>query len=262
MFSYFLIAFTSFGAACLTLYSGFGLGTILLPVFTIFFPVQSAIAATAVVHGSNNLLKLFVLGKYADWQLVMWFGLPAVLAAFFGASLMTYTAGAEAAFSYSIGSLEAIITPLKLSMSFMMLFFAMFELVPALSSLRINRKYIFIGGLLSGFFGGFSGHQGALRSTFLTKLNISTESFVGTNAVIGFMVDAARIFVYGIAFWNVDSNLLLMEQWPLLVIGTMAAFAGVLSGKYFLRKMTMKIVKNITGVLLLIIAVALGMGVI
>ena len=38
-----------FGSA-LTFFSGFGLGTILVPVFALFFPIELAIALTAIVH--------------------------------------------------------------------------------------------------------------------------------------------------------------------------------------------------------------------
>jgi len=41
--------------------------------------------------------------------------------------------------------------------------------------------------LFSGFGLGTS-HQGALRTAFLTKAGVSPQAFVGTNAVIGFMV--------------------------------------------------------------------------
>jgi len=40
------------------LLSGFGLGTLLLPVFALFFPLPVAIAATALVHLANNFFKL------------------------------------------------------------------------------------------------------------------------------------------------------------------------------------------------------------
>jgi len=41
----------------LTLFSGFGLGTVLMPVFALFFPLPLAIAATAVVHFANNIFN-------------------------------------------------------------------------------------------------------------------------------------------------------------------------------------------------------------
>ena len=80
-----VIALTAALASALTLYSGFGLGTILLPAFAIFFPVPVAVAATGVVHLLNNIFKAGLLWRQADWPIVLRFGLPAVPAAMAGA---------------------------------------------------------------------------------------------------------------------------------------------------------------------------------
>lgn len=45
-----LIGVSALLVSGLTLFSGFGLGTVLMPVFALFFPLPLAIAATAVVH--------------------------------------------------------------------------------------------------------------------------------------------------------------------------------------------------------------------
>ena len=49
--SYIIVCGTSLIVAGLTLFSGFGLGTLLMPAFAIFFPVEVAIAATALAAG-------------------------------------------------------------------------------------------------------------------------------------------------------------------------------------------------------------------
>jgi len=261
--SYIVICASALLVSAMTLFSGFGLGTILMPAFALFFPVEMAVAATAVVHGANNAFKILVVGKNADRSLIIKFGLPAIFAAFAGAFVLGYVSGFGSLFSYSIGSKTAVITPIKLLMSILMFAFALFELLPVLRDMRIERKHLFWGGLLSGFFGGLSGHQGALRSAFLVKTGVSTQAFVGTNAVIGFMVDAARIATYAFMFFLTKTTRPVgPEQWPLILSGIAAAFAGVLLGKRFLHKITMKTVQTLTGVLLLVIALALGAGVI
>ena len=263
MTPYIIVCLASLITAGLTLYSGFGLGTLLMPIFALFFPVEAAIAATAVVHGANNIFKTTVVGKHADRSLIFRFGIPAILAAFCGATALGYVSHFGQLISYSIGSRTAVITPIKLSISLLMLIFALFELLPKLKDMKFDRKYLFLGGILSGFFGGFSGHQGALRSAFLLKVGISTEAFVGTNAVIGFMVDMARIATYITLFALArTSSPIGAEQWPLIFIGIISAFTGVLIGKRFLQKITMTTVQTFTGILLLIIALALGTGLI
>lgn len=50
-------------ASLLTFFSGFGLGTILLPAFAIFFPVNIAVALTAIVHLLNTIFKFGLVGR-------------------------------------------------------------------------------------------------------------------------------------------------------------------------------------------------------
>ena len=263
MTAYLTIFIASIITSGLTLYSGFGLGTLLLPVYSLFFPLEVAIASTAIVHAANNAFKIGVVGKHAEKALVIRFGIPAIIAAFAGAAMLGYVSHFGEITRYTVGSHEAVITPIKLSIASLMFVFALFELLPYLRGLKFDKKYLFIGGLLSGFFGGFSGHQGALRSAFLAKVGVSPQAFVGTNAVIGFLVDTVRITTYAIAFLTVGTaSSVNPAQWPLIVTGIIAAFIGVLIGKRYLHKVTMNVVQAITGSFLLGIAIVLGMGVI
>ncbi|MEJ2170449.1 MAG: hypothetical protein P8X90_33545 [Desulfobacterales bacterium] len=61
---YVVICFAALITSGLTLFSGFGLGTLLMPVFAIFFPVEAAIALTAIVHFLDNLFKLLLVGVH------------------------------------------------------------------------------------------------------------------------------------------------------------------------------------------------------
>lgn len=264
MISYLTVGAAAFLVSWLTMYSGFGLGTLLLPVFALFFPVETAVAATAVVHGANNLFKMSLLGKHADRMVVLKFGLPAILAAVAGAAALGYVSHFGEITSYRLLGKTATITPLKLLIGTLMLAFALFELLPRLKQIKFSKKYLFAGGILSGFFGGLSGHQGALRSAFLAKVGISPQAFVGSNAVIGFMVDTARIAAYGYIFLLAGRSgaeaLDITGEAPLVAVGILSAFAGVLTGKRFLHKITMSAVQTITGILLAGIAVALSAG--
>ena len=90
-------------AAGLTLFSGFGLGTLLTPVFALFFPLPLAIAGTAVVHLANNVFKLGLLVKHADWRVVWRFGLPAMAAAVLGALLLAWIGEMPTWLTWSLG---------------------------------------------------------------------------------------------------------------------------------------------------------------
>ena len=76
-----IISLAAFIVAILTFFSGFGLGTILTPVFMIFFPVELAIGLTGIVHFFDNIFKLILVGRNADKAVLFRFGIPAVIAA-------------------------------------------------------------------------------------------------------------------------------------------------------------------------------------
>ena len=86
---YLIVCTVALLASGLTFFSGFGLGTILMPVLALFFPVTIAIAATAIVHFANNLFKLALVGRSANRDVLIRFGVPAVVAALIGAWLLS-----------------------------------------------------------------------------------------------------------------------------------------------------------------------------
>ena len=254
---YFIVFFAALAASGLTLFSGFGLGTLLMPVFVLFFPIEAAIAVTAVVHFLNNLFKLALLGKHADKDVVLKFGLPAILAAFAGAGLLLMLTDLKPLFSYQLGDDVFFVSPVKLVISLLMFVFAIYELLPV-RNMSFDRKYLPLGGLLSGFFGGLSGHQGALRSAFLLKCNLTKEAFIASGVVIACLIDTSRLFIYSSRF----SMPLTGENIALLSIATLSAFAGAYLGNKLLKKVTMKLVRVLVSIMLFMIALGLGMGII
>jgi len=258
-----VVSVTAFVAAGLTMYSGFGLGTLLLPVFALFLPVEMAVVATALVHGANNLFKVALLGRHADREVVFRFGLPAVAAAVIGAMALGWLAGSDSAVTVEVNEqVVARITPVKLIVGLLMIGFALFELLPRFRKLEFDRRWLPLGGLLSGFFGGLSGHQGALRSAFLAKSGLSTQRFVGSNAVIGFLVDLTRIGIYLALFVSAGIAVDRFDGWPLVICGAGAAFCGVLVGKRLLHKVTMQAVRTLVAILLFGVGAALLFGLI
>jgi len=255
-----VIGLAAFGVSLLTLFSGFGLGTLLMPAFALFLPVDVAVASTAVVHASNNLFKAGLLAGEADRSVLLRFGVPAILASFVGALLLTLLAGDAPLLRWSFLGRPAEVTGVKLVMGLLILVFALFELVPALRKLRAPVRWLPVGGALSGFFGGLSGHQGALRAIFLAPLGLSPAAFASTQAVLALLVDGARLLVYGSAFlvWREAS---VPIPWGLVAVVTLAAFAGAFLGKRLLSKVTLAGLHLLIGVLLVVVGVALAAGI-
>ena len=255
---YLLICAASFFVSGLTLFSGFGLGTLLMPIFALFFPLPMAVALTAIVHFLNNLFKLVFWGRYADKAIVLKFGLPALVSAYVGAVTLVWLSDLRPLFSYQFFGRDVAVMPVKCAVALLMIFFSLFEVVPRFKKISFDQRYLSLGGVLSGFFGGLSGHQGALRSVFLVKCGLSPEGFIGTGVVIACLVDLSRILVYGIrlAGAGIQNNL------PLLTAATLSAFCGVWLGGLLMKKVTLRIIQMIVGLLLFGIAVGLGLGIV
>lgn len=243
-------------ASALTFFSGFGLGTLLLPAFALFYPIEVAVASTAAVHFLNSLFKLGLVGRQADRRVVLAFGLPAIIAAFAGAWLLLRLADLPALFEYSLMGRPTAVLPAKFVVGLLLLVFTLLELVPRLSSITFGPKLLPVGGLLSGFFGGVSGMQGALRSAFLIRAGLSKEAFIGTGVVIACLIDLSRLGVYVPSLIRHGAAL----DYPVLVTAVIAAFAGAVAGNRYLKKMTLQALQRVVAAMLLIVAAGLIVG--
>ena len=237
-----LLAFLGpFLGALVTFYTGFGLNTILVPVFMIYFDAPIAVLMAGIVHLFNNILKVTLTVKSVDWHLFRNFGIPALLFAFIGAYLLN-------TLKDSIGN------QLKPLFGFLFMVFAILELfnwkLPLQGSWAMR-----IGGSLSGFFGGFSGHQGALRALFLSRYKLEPLVFVATTALISLFVDLTRVGVYFSGNW-------FNNFYPtyLYFIGVPAALLGTLIGRRYIQKMNNDKMSTTVGIGLFMMGLALMLG--
>ncbi len=252
------IAIVAATASLLTFFSGFGLGTILTPFFVLFFPVETAIALTGIVHLFNNFFKIILVRKNISWNVGLRFGIAGIIGAFAGAELLFLFSEIPAIFVYTIADKTYSVTILKLIIAALMVVFALFEIVPRLKKIQFQKNILIPGGFVSGFFGGLSGNQGALRSAFLLKCGLSKEGFIATGILIACMVDLTRLSVY----FTRMSGISIMDNIILLVSAVISAFAGAFIGSRLLKKVTMGFVQNVVTVLIIVIALLLGAGLI
>jgi len=253
-----ILSFTAFLVAILTFFSGFGLGTILTPVFMIFFPVDLAIALTGVVHFFNNIFKLFLVGKHADKQVLLRFGIPAVVAALLGSWLLLSIPDLKPLFVYDAFGKTIEVYPIKFMVSVLLIAIAAIDIIPWFGKLQFEKNKLPLGGALSGFFGGLSGNQGALRSAFLIRAGLSKEAFIATAVVVSTCVDFTRLGVYATRFTRSG----LTDNITLVGCATLAGIAGSLIGNRLLTKVTLRFVQVTVAVMLILLSFALGAGLI
>lgn len=254
---YILIFLVALFASLLTFFSGFGLGTILLPVFLLFFPPVTAVALTAVVHLLNNIFKFILIGKNVNLKTALAFGIPAGIGAFFGARLLLNVSEVRILFSYSLLGNEFYITTVGLTLGLLMIFFSLFELVPRFKNLNIPNNLIPVGGFVSGFFGGLSGHQGALRSAFLIKAGLNKNAFIATGVVIALVVDIVRISSY---YKSLSEYL--SDYYLPVAAGGVGAFVGAFTGRKLIDKITISWVQIIVGIGIMVLGILILTGLI
>ena len=254
---YFVICSVAFLASGLTFFSGFGLGTLLLPAFAVFFAVELAVALTAIVHFLNGAFKLLLVWRNINWPVVIRFGLLAVVGALGGAATLLWLTKTPPLFTYELFTHTFQVTAPKLVIGVLLLLFATAELAPGFRRISVPPRYMPLGGLLSGFFGGLAGMQGALRSAFLIKAGLTKEAYVATGAAIAFLIDVSRLTIY--------ARLILAEQesfdYMLLGAAILAAFLGAAIGNRLLPKVKMTGIQVIVAVMLFLVGIGLISGV-
>ncbi len=256
---YFVVGVTAFFASGLTLYSGFGLGTVLLPAFALFFPVPTAVAATGAVHLLNNLFKGSLVGRGADWRVILRFGVPAIPAAMLGAWTLARLDATRAGYAWQALGRTFHPSAAGFLIGALMIVFALLELQPWFQRLAAPARLMPVGGLLTGFLGGLSGQQGALRSMFLLKSGLDPARYIATGVMIAILIDLARLPTYWASFGAVQ--LTGKRELTLVAVGALSAVVGAWLGARYARKATIRTVRALVAALMLAIGVGLITGV-
>ena len=218
-----LVAAGAFIAAALTVPAGFGLSTMLTPLVLLVMGPHEAVAVVAVVHGAHNAGKFAVLKKHVDFGAFRKYGIWLVVGAILGALLQNQVP--QKPLLALIGTFLIVLPLLSLSESW--------------TGYRIPEASDRIAGFGSGFMGGLSGHQGALRAMFLTRRLPDKMAYAATASVLALCVDLSRIPVY-LMFRHNE----IMGHLSLLISLTTAALLGVWVGKRWLKSLKAKWIHN------------------
>ncbi len=223
-----------FLAAALALFSGFGVGTILTPVFMFFFDIKMAIFFVAIIHLLNNLLKLFLFGRHINFAILKRFGLAALIGSFAGA----------------FGQIYMVNVALKRIVGFILIFLGVQEWIPSKLQFKFPKAIDPIGGFLSGLLGGLVGNQGAIRSAFLLNYEISKESFIATGVVLACLIDLIRIPIYWFSYAHTS-----IISWSALLPLVAFTFLGTLTGRALLKHFSISQFRKLVATLVILIGI-------
>ena len=159
---------------------GFGSSVFFVPLGNFYFDFHSVLGMTAIFHLSSNLSKIFLFKKGLDKFLILYLGVPSVIFVIAGGFLSRYV---ESRY------LEVILGLFLVLMS--LLFLIKKNLV-----IQAGKPQSIGGGILSGLTAGLLGTGGAIRGITMAAFNLEKSIFIATSALIDFMVDLSRTFVY------------------------------------------------------------------
>lgn len=188
----------------------------------------------------------------------MKFGLPAMIGAVFGGFTLLIITKKSFVINYHFFSLNFNVELVNLIIGILILIFAIMEIIPRSKKISFNKNLLPIGGLLSGFFGGLSGNQGAFRSIFLLKCNLEPVQFIATGIIIACLVDVIRLTIYGSNFLNWG----MLSDIPLILLTVLFAFLGSYIASKYMKKVTINSIKTLIAIMLLTISIGLITGLI
>lgn len=237
-----LVALVGMVAAGIAAVTGFGIGSLLTPVFALETGTKIAVAAVAVPHVVGTAQRFWLLRRYVDRRVLLGFGIASAAGGLGGALLHVWVS------SRALAVVFGVVVALA----------GMSELSGWMRRVRWGHRSAWVAGAFSGALGGMVGNQGGIRTAALLGFDVPKEAFVATATAVGLFVDGARLPVYLATQWR-D----LLHVWPLMLIATIAVVVGTLLGTRMLGRLSQTVFRRAIGALLVILGLymaVLGRG--
>jgi uncharacterized protein len=229
-----LVAVVAMAAGAIASVSGFGIGSLLTPVFALQLGTRLAVGAVSVPHVIATAFRFWLLRKHVDRRLLWSFGVMSAVGGLLGAVL------------------QLLVKTTALTMLFggLLMFTGLMGLSGASERLRFHGWVAWLAGILSGMLGGLVGNQGGIRSAAMLGFDVPRQAFVATATAVGLIVDGARMPVY---FFSMGHEL--VSLWPSLMVAVGGCLLGTVAGERLLRRIPEPIYRRLIGALILALGV-------
>ena len=229
-----LLAAASIAAGAIASVAGFGIGTMLTPVFALQVDMKLAVAAVSIPHLVATSLRLWMMRAHVDGRLVRTFGVMSAAGGLTGALLQQQLRGRG----------------LVMVFGGLLVFAGVTGLTGVMELVRLGRTAAWIAGLLSGIFGGLVGNQGGIRSAALLGFDVRPAAFVASATAAALMVDLARMPVYLV----LEADRLGSLAGP-IALASAGAVAGTIGGGRVLGRIPPPVFKKLVSALVLALGV-------
>ena len=229
-----ILAVISVIAGTIASIAGFGIGSLLTPFIALEQGMSVAVIGVAVAHFIGTAVRLFLLRKSINKQVLLTFGLTSAAGGIIGAFL--HNMFQNTILTTVFGSL-LLITGIS-------------GLTGLSEKIRFRGIIAWLLGGISGVFGGLVGNQGSIRSGALLGFNLEKDQFVSTATGIALMVDIARLPVYLAGQWSVVTSI-----WESILIMAIGVVIGTFAGWRLLEKIPDNIFKKAVSAVIFLIGI-------
>jgi len=229
-----ILAVISVIAGTIASIAGFGIGSLLTPFIALEQGMSIAVVGVAVAHFIGTAVRLFLLRKSINKQVLITFGLTSAAGGIIGAFLHNMFQN----------------TVLTIVFGSLLLITGISGLTGLSEKVRFRGVITWLLGGISGIFGGLVGNQGSIRSGVLLGFNLEKDQFVSTATGIALMVDIARLPVYLAGQWSVVSSI-----WESILIMAVGVVIGTFTGRRLLEKIPDHIFKKAVSAVIFLIGI-------
>ena len=238
MFELIVFCAGTFGGAVASV-AGFGIGSVLTPVIAGATGTKLAVAAVSIPHAIGTSIRFWRFRREVDWVVVRSFGIMSAAGGMTGALL----------------NMRATSRALDIVFGSLLVLAGTSQVTGYTTRWRLHGALAWLGGALSGFFGGLVGNQGGIRTAAMLGFEVSKRQFVATTTAVALLIDIARVPIY----LAVDAAQL-ARMWPTLGLATLGVVAGTLFGEKLLARVPEQRFRMVIGVLLLLLGASFLIG--
>ena len=238
MFELLVLFAGAFGGAVASI-AGFGIGSLLTPVIAAATGTKVAVAVVSIPHAIGTSIRFWRFRPDIDWTVVRSFGLTSAAGGLAGALLNTW----------------ATSRALEIVFGCLLVLAGGSQVTGYAKRWRLRGMAAWLGGALSGFFGGLVGNQGGIRTASILGFEVNKRQFVATTTAVALLIDVARVPVYA-----VTEIAAIAQMWRTIGVATIGVVIGTLFGERLLARVPEQSFRVVVGVLLLVLGVSFLAG--
>ena len=238
MFELIVLIAAAFGGAVASI-AGFGIGSLLTPAIAATTGTKLAVALVSIPHAIGTSIRFWRFRRDIDWSVVRSFGATSAAGGLTGALLNAW----------------ATSRALEVVFGCLLVLAGASQVTGYAKRWRLRGMLAWLGGALSGFFGGLVGNQGGIRTAAMLGFDVDKRQFVATTTAVALLIDMARVPVYAVT--ETDA---ILRMWPALVVATIGVATGTLFGETLLSRVPERTFRIVVGTLLLALGASFLIG--